>query len=149
MSPSRRRPAGWPACRVPGGAGALRSAARTEADASADAAAVAVTARPPVSPGGVRRQPSTPPRRSPPLPGPGTNPSDPGLVAVLAGAGLERAPVTLEFARSFGQIFRVVVSGVMDVLRARQQIKDEFRMRMTQFRAADNNPLKFSAESNT
>jgi type VI secretion system FHA domain protein len=33
----------------------------------------------------------------------------------------------------------------MDVLRSRQQIKDEFRMRMTQFRAADNNPLKFSA----
>jgi type VI secretion system FHA domain protein len=71
--------------------------------------------------------------------------TDPGLVAVLAGAGLERAPVTLEFARSFGQIFRVVVSGVMDVLRSRQQIKDEFRMRMTQFRTADNNPLKFSA----
>ena len=45
----------------------------------------------------------------------------------------------------FGQILRVVVSGVMDVMRARQQIKDEFRMRMTQFRPADNNPLKFSA----
>lgn len=71
--------------------------------------------------------------------------SDPGLVAVLQGAGLESAPVTAEFARSFGQIFRVVVEGVMDVLRARQQIKDEFRMRLTQFRAADNNPLKFSA----
>jgi type VI secretion system FHA domain protein len=80
-----------------------------------------------------------------PTPPPVADPSDPGLVAVLAGAGLERAPVTLEFARSFGQIFRVVVSGVMDVLRARQQIKDEFRMRLTQFRTADNNPLKFSA----
>jgi type VI secretion system FHA domain protein len=86
-----------------------------------------------------------PPSRETPIPGPGTDPSDPGLVAVLSGAGLQSAPVTLEFARSFGQIFRVVVSGVMDVLRARQQIKDEFRMRMTQFRAADNNPLKFSA----
>ncbi len=71
--------------------------------------------------------------------------SDPGLVAVLEGAGLQRAPVTVEFARNFGQIFRVVVEGVMDVLRARQQIKDEFRMRLTQFRPADNNPLKFSA----
>jgi type VI secretion system FHA domain protein len=68
-----------------------------------------------------------------------------GLREVLAGAGLVNAPVTLEFARGFGQIFRVVVSGVMDVLRARQQIKDEFRMRLTQFRPADNNPLKFSA----
>jgi type VI secretion system FHA domain protein len=64
---------------------------------------------------------------------------------VLAGAGLEGVPVTSELARGFGQILRVVVSGVMDVLRARQQIKDEFRMRMTQFRPADNNPLKFSA----
>ena len=71
--------------------------------------------------------------------------SDPGLVAVLEGAGLERAPVTAEFARSFGEILRVVVAGVMDVLRSRQQIKDEFRMRLTQFRPADNNPLKFSA----
>ena len=33
----------------------------------------------------------------------------------------------------------------MEVLRARQEIKDEFRMRMTQFRPAENNPLKFSA----
>jgi type VI secretion system FHA domain protein len=81
---------------------------------------------------------------APPL-APGGDSSYPGLVTVLASAGLERAPVTLEFARSLGEIFRVVVTGVMDVLRARQQIKDEFRMRMTQFRVADNNPLKFSA----
>lgn len=81
----------------------------------------------------------------PPTPPPVRDAADPGLAAVLEGAGLERAPVTAEFARSFGRIFRVVVSGVMDVLRARQQIKDEFRMRMTQFRPADNNPLKFSA----
>ncbi len=103
--------------------------------------------RPP-SPAGAPGTPTpvpTAPSRETPLPGVGADPSDPGLVAVLEGAGLERAPVTLEFARSFGAIFRVVVSGVMDVLRARQQIKDEFRMRMTQFRAADNNPLKFSA----
>jgi len=38
-----------------------------------------------------------------------------------------------------------VVSGVMDVLQARQRIKSEFRMGQTTFRAADNNPLKFSA----
>ena len=86
------------------------------------------------------------PRETPaPAPVPRGDASDPGLVAVLQGAGLESAPVTAEFARSFGEIFRVVVAGVMDVLRSRQQIKDEFRMRLTQFRAADNNPLKFSA----
>jgi len=64
---------------------------------------------------------------------------------VLAGAGLDPADVTPQLANSFGQILRVVVSGLMDVLRSRQQIKDEFRMRMTHFRPADNNPLKFSA----
>ena len=67
------------------------------------------------------------------------------LAAVLAGAGLENVPVTPELARSFGHILRVVVSGVMDVLQTRQRIKSEFRMDMTMFKPADNNPLKFSA----
>ena len=67
------------------------------------------------------------------------------FATVLAGAGLDPANVTPEIARDFGQILRVVVSGVMDVMRSRQQIKDEFRMRMTRFRPAENNPLKFSA----
>ena len=68
------------------------------------------------------------------------------LAAVLAGAGLDPADVTPEMARDFGQILRVVVSGVMDVMRSRQQIKDEFRMQVTRVRPAENNPLKFSAE---
>jgi type VI secretion system FHA domain protein len=64
---------------------------------------------------------------------------------MLVGAGLEPSAITPELARHFGQILRVVVSGVMDVLQARQQIKDEFGLRVTMFRPADNNPLKFSA----
>ena len=66
--------------------------------------------------------------------------------AVLAGAGLDPASITPEVARDFGQILRVVVSGVMDVMRSRQQIKDEFRMQGTRVRRIDNNPLKFSAD---
>jgi type VI secretion system FHA domain protein len=65
--------------------------------------------------------------------------------AVLAGAGLDASSITPEIAREFGQILRVVVSGVMDVMRSRQQIKDEFRMQGTRVRSVDNNPLKFSA----
>jgi type VI secretion system FHA domain protein len=67
------------------------------------------------------------------------------LAAVLAGAGLENVPVTQELARNFGNILRVVVAGVMDILQARQKIKSEFRLGMTTFKPADNNPLKFSA----
>jgi type VI secretion system FHA domain protein len=67
------------------------------------------------------------------------------LAEVLAGAGLQGAPVTPELARNLGQILRVVVSGLIDVLHSRQRIKEEFRMRQTIFRPADNNPLKFSA----
>jgi type VI secretion system FHA domain protein len=67
------------------------------------------------------------------------------LAAVLQGAGLDPSGVTPELAETFGQILRVVVTGVMDVMRSRQQIKDEFRMQMTRFRVAENNPLKFSA----
>jgi type VI secretion system FHA domain protein len=67
------------------------------------------------------------------------------FAAMLAAAGIDSTYVTPELAQQFGQILRVVVAGVMDVLRARERIKDEFRMRMTTFKAADNNPLKFSA----
>ncbi len=71
--------------------------------------------------------------------------ADVGLAAVLAGAGLEDVAVTPDLARCFGQMLRVVVAGIMDVLQARQQTKEEFRMGMTRFKPADNNPLKFSA----
>jgi type VI secretion system FHA domain protein len=66
------------------------------------------------------------------------------FAALLEAAGLEGARVTPELAQQFGQILRVVVAGLMDVLRARDKIKDEFRMRMTTYKQADNNPLKFS-----
>jgi len=65
--------------------------------------------------------------------------------ALLEGAGLDPSLKTEELERTFGEILRVVVTGVMEVLRARQEIKDEFRMHLTQFRPTENNPLKFSA----
>ena len=67
------------------------------------------------------------------------------FAALLTAAGMEASRVTPELSAQFGQILRVVVSGLMDVLRARGRIKDEFRMRVTTFKQADNNPLKFSA----
>ena len=95
---------------------------------------------PPVAPPADQRVESRPAIVSPPAAGPSAD-----LAAVLAGAGLTNVPVTPELAENFGRILGVVVAGVMDLLRARQQVKDELRMRQTQFRPADNNPLKFSA----
>jgi type VI secretion system FHA domain protein len=67
------------------------------------------------------------------------------LAELLAGAGLDPSLVTPELARNLGRILRVVVSGVMDVMRSRQEIKDELGLRTTRFQPAENNPLKFSA----
>jgi type VI secretion system FHA domain protein len=66
------------------------------------------------------------------------------LADLLAGAGIPDAVVTPELTRNLGQILRVVVEGLMDVLQSRQRIKEEFRMQQTIFRQSDNNPLKFS-----
>ena len=91
--------------------------------------------------------PARPAAAAPASPGSPSRGADAGadLAAVLAGAGLDNVPVTPELARHFGRILRVVVGGVMDILQARQRIKSEFRMGMTSFKPADNNPLKFSA----
>ncbi|GAB2548946.1 type VI secretion system-associated FHA domain protein TagH [Rhodanobacter koreensis] len=41
-------------------------------------------------------------------------------------------------------IFRIVVDGVMDVLRARAEIKNTFRLPVTIIQRSENNPLKFA-----
>jgi len=90
-----------------------------------------------------RPQPGVPPVAVPAAAGDRRASSE--LAEVLAGAGLPNAAVPPTFGRDLGSILRVVVTGVMDLLRARQQIKDEFRMQATRFRPEDNNSLKFSA----
>jgi type VI secretion system FHA domain protein len=67
------------------------------------------------------------------------------LAAVFAGAGLNPSTVSPEFARDFGRILRIVVEGLMEVMRARREFKNEFRLGMTTLRPTENNPLKFSA----
>ena len=67
------------------------------------------------------------------------------LSELLAGAGVPDAVVTPELSRNLGQIRRIVVTGLMDILQSRQRIKEEFGIQHTMFRPADNNPLKFSA----
>ena len=86
---------------------------------------------------------ATPPSKRVAAPPAGS--SDVLLSTVLRHAGIRDVTTSPELARSFGQILRIVVSGVMDVLQARQRIKEEFRMRTTTFKPKENNPLKFSA----
>lgn len=70
---------------------------------------------------------------------------DAQLAALLAAAGIEGLDPSSKTAETLGEVLRIAVGGVMEVLRARERMKDELRMRGTTFKAAHNNPLKFSA----
>ncbi len=98
---------------------------------------------------------AAPPAAAPPptlVPQPAAPPPDIErvLAAFLAGARLDPASVLVEQPeaklRQLGEIFRLVVEGVMEVLESRRAIKSEFRLGGTEFRAAENNPLKFSVD---
>ncbi|MGR8931743.1 MAG: type VI secretion system-associated FHA domain protein TagH [Gammaproteobacteria bacterium] len=69
----------------------------------------------------------------------------------LTGAGISdhsflAAENTPESMRLLGGLFRNLVEGLMDVLRARAEMKSEFRVSMTTIRSFDNNPLKFNPD---
>ncbi len=85
-----------------------------------------------------------------PVPSPQT-PADSDLGSLnklLDGAGIQ--PLDLppqeaaEVLRIIGSLMRELIGGVMEVLRARADIKSEFRMQLTTIRPVENNPLKFS-----
>ena len=65
----------------------------------------------------------------------------------LRAAGVEPSRVPPETAAALGNIMRSVVQGLIEVLRARSEIKTEFRMPVTQVKVSENNPLKFAANA--
>lgn len=67
------------------------------------------------------------------------------MSAVLAAAGIQGVEPTPELAQTLGGVLRVAVGGLMDVLRSRERMKDDMRLRGTTFKPQHNNPLKFSA----
>ena len=74
---------------------------------------------------------------------------DPDLLqAFLRGAGLDQLRLDKADAcaqmESIGRSYRLMVEGLIDVLRARASLKGEFRMQQTMIRPAENNPLKFA-----
>jgi len=68
------------------------------------------------------------------------------LSAFLSGAGLEGATISPEVAAQLGQILRIVVAGLLEVLKSRQDIKREFGIRHTVIERHGNNPLKFAVD---
>jgi type VI secretion system FHA domain protein len=65
----------------------------------------------------------------------------------LRSAGVDPSRVPPETAAALGNIMRSVVQGLIEVLRARSEIKTEFRMPVTQVKVSENNPLKFAANA--
>ena len=66
------------------------------------------------------------------------------IAALLQGAGLRPEMITDETYAMLGQILKVVIEGTVDILSARAQIKDQFRVPATMLKPIENNPLKFS-----
>lgn len=61
----------------------------------------------------------------------------------LDSSGLSNEQV-LEISQLAGELMREVVEGMMQLLRSRTSIKNEFRMNVTTIQPVENNPLKFS-----
>ncbi|SMF29899.1 FHA domain protein [Alteromonadaceae bacterium Bs31] len=53
----------------------------------------------------------------------------------------------IEITEQVGELMPVIVQGMMNILRSRASIKNEFRMSVTTIQPVENNPLKFSADT--
>lgn len=69
------------------------------------------------------------------------------LRSFLLAAGLDPAHADEEFMAELGEIFATVVQGMIELLRARSEIKNQFRLEMTTLEPTENNPLKFSIDA--
>lgn len=92
--------------------------------------------------------PEPPAMPKPPQPPYEPAPSVELLQAFLRGAGLDKLHLDTAQAaaqmESIGRSYRLMVEGMIDVLRARTSLKSEFRMAQTMIRPVENNPLKFA-----
>ncbi len=84
------------------------------------------------------------PALSMPAPTPAASTGSIDLEELLRAAGLTAKDMSPELAKELGQVLRIVVQGLMEVLQSRAEIKSQLRMNMTRMQAAENNPLKFS-----
>ena len=121
-------------------------------DTPAPVASTPTPVAPPPAPSVIQSPPAPPVIQSPPVVEPALPVADsqqPDLLqAFLRGAGLDQLRLDKADAcaqmESIGRSYRLMVEGLIDVLRARASLKGEFRMQQTMIRPAENNPLKFA-----
>ncbi|MDE2049668.1 MAG: type VI secretion system-associated FHA domain protein TagH [Gammaproteobacteria bacterium] len=117
---------------------------------SAGAGSANAPAAPPPasSPSAAATPAESPAAASAPRPAAGPAPSLEQSARDLLGAlGLDARDVGPDVAAQLGGIVRIVVQGMLEVLRARAEVKSNFRMPMTSVRVVENNPLKFSLDA--
>lgn len=67
-----------------------------------------------------------------------------GAADLLKALGLDPARVDPAIQQQLGAVLRIAVQGLMDVLKARAEVKNTFRLPITIIKPVENNPLKFS-----
>lgn len=67
-----------------------------------------------------------------------------GAADLLTALGLDPARVDPAVQQQLGAIMRIAVQGLMDVLKSRAEVKNNFRLPITIIKPVENNPLKFS-----
>lgn len=92
--------------------------------------------------------PPAPAPEPPPVAAAQAGAGDALLQAFLRGAGIEHLRIDAVDAaaqmEAIGRSYRLMVEGLIDVLRARSSLKGEFRMQQTSIAPVQNNPLKFA-----
>jgi type VI secretion system FHA domain protein len=63
---------------------------------------------------------------------------------LLVALGLDPARIDPGVYQQLGAILRIVVRGMIEILQSRAEVKNNFRMVLTNIRPVENNPLKFS-----
>jgi type VI secretion system FHA domain protein len=73
-------------------------------------------------------------------------PAQPGgnIAELLTALGLDPSRVEPSIQQQLGGILRLAVEGLVEALKTRAQVKNTFRMPMTNIKPVENNPLKFS-----
>ncbi|MEO8444266.1 MAG: type VI secretion system-associated FHA domain protein TagH [Gammaproteobacteria bacterium] len=130
----------------PGPAKAAAKAATSAADKNPAAGKPqAAASRPVPVAGAARRAPAAPPAPSTPA---SADTEQRALAMFLEAAGVKPESIAghtpADVLQSSGKLLRVMVSGLMELLRDRSHVKDSFRLPQTMVQAAQNNPLKFS-----